>query len=88
MSLQEARAFGLPILAVVGGNSANHIQDGVTGQLFSDPAKLAEGFLSLIRSPQIFASYQKQAEEQRPSTQGDWADSAAQLEACVQSWSS
>ena len=86
ISLQEARAFGLPILAVVGGNSANHVRDGVTGQLFSDPAKLAQGFLSLVRSPPTFASYRKQAQEQRPSSQGDWADSATKLAACVQSW--
>jgi glycosyltransferase involved in cell wall biosynthesis len=86
ISLQEARAYGLPILAVQGGNSENHLIEGVTGELYSDPAKLAEGFLALARDPKTFASYLRSAQDRRPADRGDWSDAAEQLAKSIESW--
>ncbi len=86
ISLQEARAYGLPILAVIGGNSENHVSAGITGELFEDPAMLAKGFLGLVRGRTTLASYLQQAQEWRPTDGGEWRDSADQLTKSMQSW--
>ena len=43
MALQEARAFGLPILALEGGYVSRHISVGENGYLFKNIPGLAEG---------------------------------------------
>ncbi len=62
MALQEARAFGLPILACKGGNAAAHIDDGTSGHLYDSVRDLVTGLMELVRSPdamrRLFASAQ------------------------------
>jgi glycosyltransferase involved in cell wall biosynthesis len=62
MALQEARAFGLPILATRGGNTAAHVEDGASGHLLDSPAELVDVLLELSRAPdrmrQLFAAAQ------------------------------
>ncbi len=62
MALQEARAFGLPILACDAGNSAAHVEEGVNGHLYRSIPDLVEGLMELVRSPEqlrgLFASAQ------------------------------
>jgi glycosyltransferase involved in cell wall biosynthesis len=86
ISLQEARFFGLPILAVEGGNSANHVESGVTGNLFSNPSDLARGFLSLVRTPELLRSYMHEAHARRPPNGGSWSASADQLVQSLEQW--
>ncbi len=49
MSLQEARAHGLPILAVDAGHVAAHFEPGANGILFDRIDGLADGFMQLAR---------------------------------------
>jgi glycosyltransferase involved in cell wall biosynthesis len=49
MSLQEARAHGLPILAVDAGHVAAHFEPGASGLLFDRIDGLADGFMGLAR---------------------------------------
>lgn len=62
MALQEARAFGVPILACDAGNSAAHVVEGVNGHLYGSIPDLVTGFMELVRAPhrlrRLFASAQ------------------------------
>ncbi len=62
MALQEARAFGVPILACDAGNSAAHVEEGVNGHLYRSIPELVVGLMELVRSPRelrrLFASAQ------------------------------
>src|SRR5205823_8898210 len=49
MSLQEARAFGLPILALDAGHARAHFTHGENGFLFSTIDDLSTGLLELAR---------------------------------------
>jgi len=51
MALAEARAHGLPILALDGGHSRHHFTDGDDGRLFNSVRALTAGFLTLVRAP-------------------------------------
>jgi glycosyltransferase involved in cell wall biosynthesis len=51
MALQEARAWGLPILALDGGNARNHFAPGQNGALHGTVPALVHGFLALVRDP-------------------------------------
>ena len=51
MALQEARAHGLPIVALDGGYVRHHFTDGDDGLLFSSCDDLAAGLVSLVRDP-------------------------------------
>jgi glycosyltransferase involved in cell wall biosynthesis len=49
MALQEARGYGLPILALDGGYARHHFTDQENGRLFYAIPALAAGFLQLVR---------------------------------------
>jgi glycosyltransferase involved in cell wall biosynthesis len=51
IALQEARAFGVPILALDRGNAREHVQHGVNGMLATSLGELATSFLDLVRRP-------------------------------------
>ncbi|MEM6320748.1 MAG: glycosyltransferase family 4 protein [Bacteroidota bacterium] len=51
MALQEAKAFGLPILAMRGGNIKQHITEGVNGFIFSEISALVQQLLHLGSHP-------------------------------------
>lgn len=49
MALAEARAHGVPILALDGGYVSRQFEDGVNGRLFTKVSELAAEFLRLVR---------------------------------------
>lgn len=53
MALQEAKACGLPLLAVAGGYAGKHIEPGVNGYIFQTIAKMAEFFIDLVRQQKL-----------------------------------
>jgi len=52
MALAEARAHGVPILALDGGYVSQQFTDGVNGRLFSSIPALVDEFLRLVREPE------------------------------------
>jgi glycosyltransferase involved in cell wall biosynthesis len=52
MALQEARAFGLPILALDRGNAREHVDPGKTGVLVSSVQDLCTALLGFAREPE------------------------------------
>jgi glycosyltransferase involved in cell wall biosynthesis len=67
MALQEARGWGLPIVALDGGHARTHFTHGQNGLLFSSIEELAEGFLALARDEprmrRLFDEAQRPAKE-------------------------
>ncbi len=86
ISLQEARHFGLPIFAVHGGNSENHLVRGKTGEIFDEPGALAEGFLSLVRSKTRLRSYWGHAQAQDFKPGSNWQNASSQLVRSLEKW--
>jgi glycosyltransferase involved in cell wall biosynthesis len=76
MAFHEARAFGLPILAVRAPYSEPFIEDGRTGFLFESAAELAGGTLELVRRPERLRGLAAAAAERRPAAAYSWADAA------------
>ena len=76
MAFHEARAFGLPILAVRAPYSKPFIEDGRTGLLFESAAELAAGTLEFVRQPERLRRLTASAAESRPSIAWTWADAA------------
>lgn len=82
MALQEARSFGLPILALAGGNAAEHVSSDA-GRLFTSAADLARGLLEIMAAPDELSRLQKRAQQVRVNTAYDWTSVAkALLDAC------
>jgi glycosyltransferase involved in cell wall biosynthesis len=79
MALQEARAFGLPILACDAGNVRAHVEPGETGMLFDGVDTLAEGFLGLVRDPALAAVCLRRARTARAPNPYGWLDAARLL---------
>jgi glycosyltransferase involved in cell wall biosynthesis len=76
MALQEARAWGLPILACDGGNVRNHFAPGHNGQLHATVPALAHGFLALVRDPAHMQRLFACAQDMRAGDEYTW-DAAA-----------
>jgi glycosyltransferase involved in cell wall biosynthesis len=76
MAFHEARAFGLPILAVRAPYSEPFIEDGRTGLLFENAAELAGGVLELVREPGRVEELAKAAASACPASTYGWADAA------------
>jgi glycosyltransferase involved in cell wall biosynthesis len=76
MAFHEARAFGLPILAVRAPYSEPFIEDGRTGLLFESAAELARGTLEFVRQPEHLRRLAVSAAEARPASIYTWADAA------------
>mgnify|MGYP001548494209 CR=1 FL=1 len=86
ISLQEAKHFGLPIFAMIGGNSANHVAAGITGELYPSPAELAKAVVGLSRSPSSLAEYFRQAQLCRETTGSSWPAEAQRLRLSLEAW--
>lgn len=76
MAFHEARAFGLPILAVRAPYSEPFITPGRTGFLFDSTADLARGALELVRQPERLRDLAAAAAESRAAVVTTWADAA------------
>lgn len=79
MALQEARAFGLPILACDAGNVHAHVEPGETGMLFDGVSALATGFLQFARDRALAAGYLRRARTARAPNPYGWLDAARLL---------
>ena len=79
MALDEARAFGLPIFALAGGNARAHVVPGGNGELFESLTALAEACVNLAREPRRLGSYLREAVRLRPRERYTWADAAQAL---------
>lgn len=81
MALAEARAAGVPIVGLGGGNAPAHIEAGAGGALASDSEQLAAELLQLARNPALLAERDRLA---RSATRArTWDDAAAELIAAL-----
>jgi glycosyltransferase involved in cell wall biosynthesis len=79
MALQEARAWGLPILACDAGNVRNHFEHGENGYLYGAIPELAAGFLALVRDPARMQRLFARAQAMRLGSDYTWDDAALAL---------
>lgn len=83
MSLQEARAFRLPILALDGGNASSHVRDGKNGRIFPTISSLLDEFQLLSQDPLRFQSLHDRAQQCRTEDDYDWQQVAARVLAAL-----
>ncbi len=86
ISLQEARHCGVPILVVCGGNSENHVQNGVTGQSVASPEELARVFVHLVRHPHLLQNYWQNAQAEVRELGETWEELALRLRGALRDW--
>lgn len=79
MALQEARAWGLPILACDAGNVRSHFEHGKNGYLYQGIPDLAAGFLALVRDQARMQRLFARAQETRLGSDYTWDDAALAL---------
>ena len=79
MAMQEAVAFGLPILATTGGHAAAHVQPGHNGYCYDQPEELVQGLVALLRDPGQLRTLQAQAAAYDPYQAYDWPQAVASL---------
>jgi glycosyltransferase involved in cell wall biosynthesis len=87
MALHEARALGLPVLAVDAGNVREHVASREQGVLYRSAAELAEGCVALMRGPERLSHLVQTAFESKPVDSYSWDDAAELLIAQVTSLS-
>jgi glycosyltransferase involved in cell wall biosynthesis len=81
MALAEARAAGVPIVGLSGGNAPAHIEASAGGALASDSDELAAELLELARNPALLAERDRLA---RSATRArSWNAAAAELIAAL-----
>lgn len=79
MALAEARAYGVPILALDGGYARNQFEDGVNGRLFESVDALAAEFLRLVRDPAALQAFIDSARRTATPGPGTWERAARRL---------
>ncbi len=57
MAIRDARAAGLPVLALKGGNIPYLIEEGVDGKLYAQRESLISDLIRLTREPEKFADW-------------------------------
>ncbi len=86
IALGEARYHGLPIFAVAGGNSENHLIEGKTGELFVNPQELAGALVRLACDPKRHELYCRTAWDARPDASETWQDGAERFLRELRTW--
>ena len=76
MAFHEARAFGLPVLALRAPYSEPYIEAGRNGLLFGSVAALARGTLDLARRPERLQALAAAAAESRSPDAYTWIEAA------------
>ena len=79
MTLQEAVAWKLPILAIKGGNTAYHVEDGLNGYLFDNINDLVVRLNTLIKNQEWMDLLLKQTAQTGTKTAYTWEDAAEKL---------
>jgi len=86
MALQEAKCYGIPILARKGGNTAKHIQEGINGHLFDSLSELVKRFFQLVEHPTTLYQLKESAIQYKKGLEIDtWEHHAKKLLALTQS---
>ncbi len=80
MTLQEAVAWKLPILAIRGGNTAYHIQNGLNGYLFDNINDLVVRLNTLIKNQEWMDLLLRQTAQTKDKEPYTWKDAAKKLE--------
>jgi glycosyltransferase involved in cell wall biosynthesis len=78
MALQEARAFGIPILALDRGNAREHVDPGKTGVLVSSVQDLCTTLLGFAREPETLRTLFDSA-ARAPAPTNTWEGAANAL---------
>lgn len=78
MAIQEALAFGLPVLALDGGNTRNHNLER-RGRLFNDLPDLAYQLKRFCRNPKEWQQLQKSVKTAPSGPPYDWSQAAQTL---------
>lgn len=86
IALQEARHFGLPIVAVDAGNSKAHVCPGETGALFATPRQLGQEVAALLFQEPQLKYYFDRAQRGRPPATESWAQLAKRLVETLSVW--
>ncbi|HKU44251.1 MAG TPA: glycosyltransferase family 4 protein [Polyangiales bacterium] len=76
MALQEARAHGVPILALDGGYARQHFTPGANGLLFESVPALAHELLALSREPSRLQTLFRTAQRSRADSEYTWQAAA------------
>ncbi|OJX97821.1 MAG: glycosyl transferase family 1 [Micrococcales bacterium 73-15] len=76
----EARASGLPVVALDGTGITSFVTDGVDGLIAKDDAGLARAVASLLTTPGLAARLRRNAREHRPAAGWDDVLAAAERE--------
>jgi glycosyltransferase involved in cell wall biosynthesis len=76
MALQEARAHGLPILALDAGYASQHFTHGESGLSFESADALAQQMLAFVREPARMRSMFENAQRLRVASDYTWAQAA------------
>lgn len=76
MSVQEARAFGLPVLACEAGYVKTHISSGTNGSVYASISELAGACVELIRRPGMLRRLRQSAYGFRALETYTWKDAA------------
>ncbi|HYU16136.1 MAG TPA: glycosyltransferase family 4 protein [Candidatus Acidoferrum sp.] len=79
MAMQEARAFGLPILACRGGHAAAHVEHGASGYLCDSIGELVDRLMELVREPERLRELFAGAQARRSGSEYTWDVAAAEL---------
>lgn len=79
MSLQEARAFRLPILALKGGNVENHVENGRTGWLVDNMSEVVHRLENLVKRPKDLVQIQQCIVQQTSNNFYNWETAAKQF---------
>jgi glycosyltransferase involved in cell wall biosynthesis len=87
MALAEARAHGLPILALDRGHVRNHFTDGENGMLADSIAVLAEQFIGLVRDPPRMSELFSRAQAFKAGGDYNWKAAAARFRNEMDRWS-
>jgi len=61
MSVQEASIVGLPLLVLDGGNTSNHVRQGVNGWVEDSVKNLAKRLDFIVSHPELFIDIQQKA---------------------------
>jgi glycosyltransferase involved in cell wall biosynthesis len=81
MAIAEARAHGLPILALDRGYVGRHVRNGDSGLLFTELEALADGFIALVRDERAMRELFVRAQAGAATAAESWSAAAGQLEA-------